>query len=90
VPNPDFKPEGDFAVQQGYLAARAAPEPGYTFAGISLLHPALVLNYPKRRDCFGLAEVFNHALQTQQLTAQVYGGVWSDVGTPERLNCLNR
>ncbi|WP_049723706.1 N-acetylmuramate alpha-1-phosphate uridylyltransferase MurU [Gilvimarinus polysaccharolyticus] len=90
VPNPDFKPVGDFAISAaGHLLTREAKEPGHTFAGISVLHPSLVLNYPKRRDCFGLAEVFNHALQKQQLTAQVYSGAWSDVGTPERLRQLN-
>ena len=93
VPNPDFKPVGDFTFahhhgNNAYLAAIKNDDPGYTFAGISLLNPALVLQYPQRRTTFGLAEVFRHALQTQQLTAQVYQGLWSDVGTPERLGLL--
>lgn len=88
VPNPSFKPIGDFDVTTtGHLQLLKASA-GYTFAGISVLHPSLVLNYPKRRDCFGLAEVFRNAASGSRLNAQVYSGRWSDVGTPERLAAL--
>ncbi len=88
VPNPDFKPTGDFDVNgRGRLQLLGGRE-GYTFAGVSLLAPKLVLEYPKRRACFGLAEVFREVAVNDRLSAEVYTGVWSDVGTPERLAAL--
>lgn len=90
VPNPDFKPCGDFSVgSNAKLAPLVAGQEGYTFSGISLLRPALVANYSKRRESFPLVEVFNDALLDGRLAASVFSGCWSDVGTPERLNRLN-
>lgn len=92
VPNPPFHPQGDFALESGVLL----PDPGkchpqrFTFAGISLLRPALVSTYPDRRKKFPLAEAFHHAIAQHQLTGSVHCGYWSDVGTPERLSELDR
>ncbi|BFM21620.1 N-acetylmuramate alpha-1-phosphate uridylyltransferase MurU [Gilvimarinus japonicus] len=86
VPNPDFKPIGDFAIKDGSLSAISDGELGYTFSGISLINPALVLRYPYISIVFGLAEVFTNELQTRRLTASVYDGIWRDVGTIERLH----
>lgn len=86
VPNPDFKASGDFALSaEGKITAAERHPPGYTFAGVSLLRPALVTGYPDQRENFPLAEVFRHAMARNQLTGEVYTGLWSDVGTPERL-----
>ncbi|MBU2887590.1 nucleotidyltransferase family protein [Gilvimarinus agarilyticus] len=85
VPNPEFKPRGDFDLIDGKLAIMTGGSPGYTFAGISVLRPALITDYPQARSVFGLAEVFRSALTDRQLGAELYTGHWSDVGTPSRL-----
>lgn len=92
VPNPEFHPQGDFAIQNQQLLEKSsvdASEPSYTFAGISLLSPQLINDYPLKRKKFPLVEVFRAAIQHKKLTAEVYSGHWNDVGTPERLTALN-
>lgn len=92
VPNPDFHPLGDFVLaENGQLSADSGQLKleRYTFAGISMLDPQLVTNYPDKRTKFPLAEVLRSAISQQQLTGQVHSGHWSDVGTPERLQTLH-
>lgn len=88
VPNPDFHPEGDFALGDDHrlVAGRAH----HTFAGISLLRPALIADYPHRRPAFPLLEALRPALERGQLEGRLHNGRWSDVGTPERLAALDR
>lgn len=89
VPNPAFKATGDFDISaQGLLQSRSGQSEGVTFSGISLLKPELIADYPKKRQTFALKEVFDWALEQQQLTAELHRGVWMDIGTPERLNDL--
>lgn len=89
VPNPDFHPGGDFALRDDGVLVDDQPElPNYTFAGISLLRPVLVADYSERRYKFPLVKALRVAIDNKQLTAEVYSGAWSDVGTPERLTAL--
>lgn len=90
VPNPAFHPAGDFAVNQTGQIVSDTDRPRYTFAGISLLHPQMIAEYPKRRDKFPLVEVLRHEIAQGKLTAEIYNGQWSDVGTPERLAELDQ
>lgn len=91
VPNPAFHLNGDFALDD---AGTLLDDPQkihpqrFTFAGISLLKPALVSSYPNKREKFPLVETFRHAIARQQLSGQIHRGYWSDVGTPERLQQL--
>lgn len=88
VPNPDFHPTGDFALSDSGLLVNDNRCPRYTFAGISLLHPQLIRDYPQQRPKFPLGEVLRLALANGQLRGEVYTGRWSDVGTPARLQAL--
>lgn len=98
VPNPDFKPLGDFYLSDGVLMPlESAPHGssmgggtvGFTFAGVSVLRPELVMAYPDCREQFPLVEAFRWAMAGGRLHGEVYSGLWSDVGTPERLAALN-
>lgn len=91
VPNPSFHPMGDFFLPQDgvLIAPQGQAERRFTFAGISILSPSLIANYPQRRRKFPLGEVLRLAIEQGQLTGEVYNGVWSDVGTPERLQQLD-
>ena len=86
VPNPPHNPEGDFGIESGLLSGTSRPR--FTFSGISWLRPELLRDYPRLRTCFGLGEVFVH--YEDQLQAELYEGDWCDVGTPERLERLDR
>ena len=89
VPNPAFHPSGDFALAQAGLLVADPDHPRYTFAGISLLRPQMIAEYPQCREKFPLGEVLRYEISHGRLTAQVYEGAWSDVGTPERLAVLD-
>jgi N-acetyl-alpha-D-muramate 1-phosphate uridylyltransferase len=81
VSNPDHRRAGDFGIdaQERVTAAPAR----FTFAGISLLDPALFTGLaPGRRP---LKPVLDAAIEARQLYALPYRGVWIDVGTPARL-----
>jgi N-acetyl-alpha-D-muramate 1-phosphate uridylyltransferase len=91
VPNPDFHPQGDFTLDKTtHKLGEKQHQPGLTFAGISILSPQLIGEYPHKRSKFPLAEVFFHAIKNQQLTGELYNGYWSDVGTPQRLQSLDQ
>ncbi|MEN0039155.1 MAG: N-acetylmuramate alpha-1-phosphate uridylyltransferase MurU [Cellvibrio sp.] len=91
VPNPDFHPLGDFALDNhSHLIDdpdKTHPQ-RFTFGGISLLSPELIAGYPDKRQKFPLVEVLRRAISNGQLTGQLHQGHWSDVGTPARLQEL--
>lgn len=89
VPNPTFHPRGDFSLSASRVGLATDAE-RYTFAGVSLLRPALVARYPERRAVFPLLEALRPAIEAGQLEGRVHHGQWSDVGTPERLSQLEQ
>lgn len=94
VPNPEFHPRGDFAPDMhGWLANEETAAHDkltkYTFSGISLIDPKLISQYPQQRHKFPLGEVLRYGITRQHISAAVYRGRWSDVGTPERLHLLD-
>jgi len=91
VPNPAHNHHGDFALEgECLLSASARDAGGLTFSGLSLLRPQLVDQYARRRPCFPLREVFDDAIAQGRLCGELYNGQWWDIGTPERLQALDR
>ncbi len=90
VDNPQHNPAGDFCIlADGHLQWAGEQEgASFTFSGISLFHPQLVADFPQRRTQFALRELFDWAIKANRLTGAYHAGVWSDVGTPERLQQL--
>lgn len=86
VRNPPQHPKGDFALQGETLLRQG--EDMHTFSGIGVYSPSFF------KDCepgkFPLAPMLYRAIDEQQATGEVYGGLWEDVGTVERLNSLNK
>ena len=82
VPNPPHHPAGDFTLERGRVGNAASPR--YTYAGIAVLSPRLVAGV-----CAGdkaqLAPLWRAAAERGEVSGEVYRGLWSDVGTPERL-----
>jgi MurNAc alpha-1-phosphate uridylyltransferase len=96
VPNPDHNLKGDFGISTDGLAlnlAAASDQPRYTFSTIALYRRAFFDALP-----FGnpqgikapLAPLLRQAMDNQQVSAQLYTGAWTDVGTPQRLAELNQ
>ena len=80
VPNPVQHPKGDFGLVHG-LVVDAAPR--LTYSGIALLHSRLFAGCAP--GAFPLAPLLKQALAQGQVSGALHEGLWSDVGTPERL-----
>lgn len=84
VPNPPHHPGGDFALMDGAIVA--AGEPRRTYSGIGVYHPDLFA--PCRPGRFPLLPLLQRAITLGRLRGELYTGLWTDVGTPERLAAL--
>ena len=99
VDNPAHNPKGDFVLNpSGHVQSDGDDK--LTFSGIGIYQPALFENWraiigqtkgadetPPR---FKLAPLLRHAMHQAQVTGIHHAGNWADVGTPERLEELNR
>lgn len=86
VPNPAHNPSGDFGLAASGLVTRRAPL--LTFAGISVLSPALFAGVaPGRRP---LRPLLDAAIDRGVLGGLLFEGLWTDVGTPQRLAAARR
>lgn len=90
IENPDHNPQGDFLLQDNGTLALGDSEKGrpLTYSGISVLHPDLFRDCPK--GAFPLLPPLQTAIAAGAVTAECYGGRWTDVGTPERLHQLEQ
>jgi MurNAc alpha-1-phosphate uridylyltransferase len=87
VDNPPQHPAGDFGLADGKLVEQG--EERLTFSGIGVYRPEFFASVaPGVRA--KLAPLLFAALASGQVTAEHYRGVWVDVGTPERLQALDR
>jgi MurNAc alpha-1-phosphate uridylyltransferase len=81
VPNPGHNPAGDFTLAAGRIGNDAAGR--FTFAGISVVDPALAAGRAPGR--FPLAPLLRTAAAGGRVSGEVHAGYWTDVGTPARL-----
>jgi MurNAc alpha-1-phosphate uridylyltransferase len=85
VPKPPQQPRGDFGLQHGRPVPSAPVQ--YTFSGIAVYRPQFFA------DCvdgaFPLKPLLLRSMAAQRCSAELYGGLWEDVGTPERFAALN-
>jgi MurNAc alpha-1-phosphate uridylyltransferase len=86
VDNPEHNPEGDFSLSGGLLSQRG-PEM-LTFSGIGVYHPDLFAGCSP--GAFPLAPLLRRAMDAEQVSGERYRGSWFDIGTPERLEAVNR
>ena len=84
VPNPGHHPGGDFKLQGGYVSE--VGEPRHTFSGISVYHPRFFDTTPN--GSFSVVPLLKAAMNSHQVTGQLFNGTWHDVGTLERLESL--
>jgi MurNAc alpha-1-phosphate uridylyltransferase len=104
VPNPTHNPKGDFGLSAptggGHMLAQNLPaaseEARYTYSTIGLYRRALFM--PPYLDVpagnpngakAALAPLLRRAMDNHQVSAELYTGAWTDVGTPQRLAELN-
>lgn len=103
VPNPAHNPGGDFGLQAmadgpalALNLARNDPRPRHTFSTIGLYRSSLF--EPPWCDIAAgnphgvkapLAPLLRRAMDHRLVSAELYPGPWTDVGTPQRLAQLN-
>jgi len=85
VPNPPEHSRGDFGVECGELRLDAPRR--YTFAGIATYDPRLFAGVDRGRRAW--KPLIDRAAAAGLVSAEVFEGRWTDVGTPERLAALN-
>lgn len=85
VPNPPQHPRGDFGLEAGLAVAGAAQQ--YTFAGIAAYRPEFFAGCAD--GVFPLKPLLVRAMAARRCSAELYTGLWEDVGTPQRLEALN-
>lgn len=83
VPNPPQHLEGDFALVNGRVHDAA---PRLTYSGIALIHPSLFAGC--EAGAFPLAPLLKRAIVLGKVSGERHDGLWSDVGTPARLQAL--
>jgi MurNAc alpha-1-phosphate uridylyltransferase len=100
VPNPAHNPKGDFGMSANGLALNLPKDSAdvkYTYSTIGLYRSALFK--PPYCDIAAgnatgikapLAPILRAAMDDGLVSAELYTGEWTDVGTPERLQCLNQ
>ncbi len=96
VPNPPHNPRGDFGLSPAGLALNGG-DPRFTYSTIGLYRRALfevpwceILPGNPQGTAEPLAPLLRRAIEARQVSAELYAGPWTDVGTPERLAELNR
>lgn len=92
VDNPPQHARGDFAIEfknqsNGILKNDGAQM--LTFSGVGVYHPDLLADIVKGQPA-KLAPLLRKAIDNNAATAQYYQGIWHDIGTPERLQSLDK
>ncbi len=90
VNNPVHHSQGDFYCIDHliYDQLKAPQTHRYTFSGIACYRPEFFHSITAGRQALG--PMLRTAMATQQVSGEIYQGDWWDIGTPERLEELNR
>ena len=86
VDNPEHHPEGDFALSGRRVMLTG--DPRYTYSGIGLFRPGMFA--PLSPGYRALRPVLEVAIESGRVSGELYSGFWQDIGTPERLDQLDR
>lgn len=84
IPNPEHHPDGDFTLSDGRIGEGSGPR--LTFSGLSVMSRALFAGLAPGKSA--LRPQLEVAINSRRLSGELWSGLWSDVGTPERLGAL--
>ena len=91
VPNPEHNAKGDFGLAPDGHALNQAGE-RHTYSTVALFRKDFFAGLPAgnpKGDIAKLAPLLRAAMDRGEVSAELYHGPWTDVGTPERLASLN-
>lgn len=84
IPNPEHHPGGDFTLSDGRIGEGSGPR--VTFSGLSVMSRALFAGLAPGKSA--LRPQLQVAINSRRLSGELWSRLWSDVGTPERLEAL--
>ena len=89
VENADHHPHGDFYIdEKGRVHEdHSAQDQRLTFSGISVMHKNLFRGYPIQPRSH--VPLLQEAMLEDQVSGEVFDGLWMDIGTPQRLKEIN-
>jgi MurNAc alpha-1-phosphate uridylyltransferase len=87
VNNPQHNPEGDFGLGDDGLLQDGGDH-CYTFSGIGVYQPQLFATVKPGKT--PLAPLLRQMMQQGKVSGEHHSGLWTDVGTPERLSQLQQ
>ena len=87
VRNPEHNQAGDFGLLDNNCLA-VNSDILYTFSGIAVYHPRF-FNELELGIKIQLPPLLKSAISHSLIKGELFEGVWSDIGTPERLKILN-
>ncbi len=89
VKNPPHNLQGDFTVdgETGLLVNQKGEHAG-TYSGIGIYHPKMFAECKPGK--FPLAPMLYSGMDEKQISGENYDGLWFDIGTPERLDNLDK
>lgn len=88
VKNPEHNLKGDFGLTDtSNLVLNKMPL--YTFSGIAVYHPRFFSNLETEKK-IQLLPLLKNAISKKSIKGELFQGEWSDIGTPLRLNNLNK
>jgi len=87
VRNPEHNQAGDFGLLDNNCLA-VNSDILHTFSGIAVYHPRF-FNELELGTKMQLLPLLNSSISHSLIKGELFEGVWSDIGTPERLKILN-
>jgi MurNAc alpha-1-phosphate uridylyltransferase len=91
VNNPSHHPKGDFLLHDGRVLPSGNQSSGaqLTFSGIGIYQHSLFAHIPHGSKA-PLAPLLREQIALGKVSAEHYQGIWVDVGTPQRLEELDK
>jgi len=87
VSNPSHNIQGDFGLDgEQKLINKDAIQ--YTFSGIGYYNPELFSSLDSAKK--PLAPLLREAIAEKKVSGELYNGEWYDIGTPQRLEAINK
>ena len=86
VKNPEHNQKGDFALQDGMVKNNGKPM--FTFSGIGIYKPEFFAG--QKAGITPLAPLIRKKCDDKLVSGQIHQGLWTDVGTLERLQVLEK
>ena len=87
VNNPEHNPKGDFGIMDDGILTMNSERP-LTFSGIAIYDPKFFSELAEGNK-IKLAPILEIAINKKCIQGELFDGLWSDIGTPERLNMIN-